>query len=48
MQHLKNCLIKNTPKARETRISKLNQIFLIDKHNKEFLYENKYIKNISF
>ena len=47
MQHLKNSLINNTPKARESRIMELNKDFLRDLHNGMILNENEYIRKMS-
>ena len=48
MQYLKNALINNTPKARETHIMELNKEFLIDLHNRKIINKNEYIKkNVS-
>ena len=47
MQYLKNALINNTPKARETHIMELNKEFLIDIHNRKIINKNEYIKKMS-
>ena len=44
IEHLRNCLISNTPKACETSIIELHILYT---SNRE-LYEDEYIKNLSF
>jgi len=47
MNHLKKCLHKNTPKAKETCYKELTQDFLNDLHNGRVSNEDDYIEKMS-
>ena len=47
INHLKNCLANNTPKAYEMCLMELNEDFLNDLHHGQVLNENQYIEKMS-
>ena len=46
MNHLKNCLESNTPKACEIHLMELNEDFLNDLHHGQVLNEDQYIEKM--